>query len=94
MIPIEVALFLAIVNNRIIEAVAAPLKKKYPDLDTWWLIYVAWAVGGVLAWLSGVNLFADYLQAPLAGRILTAIVVGGGANLIADLFGDRPEAAG
>lgn len=88
-----IALFLATVTNRLVEAVVAPVKIKYPDLDLWWLIYIAWVVGGVLAWLSGVNLFAEYLPGELVGRILTAIVVGGGANLIADMFPAQPTHA-
>jgi hypothetical protein len=86
-----IALFLATVTNRLIEAVVAPVKKKFPQNDFWWLIYVSWVVGGVLAWLSGVNLFTEYLPGELAGRVLTAIVVGGGANLIADLFQGQPK---
>ncbi len=81
------ALFLALVANRIVEGVADPIRKKFPKLDLWWLIYVAWLVGGVIAWLAEINLFADYIPNVLAGRILTAIVVGGGANLIRDIFG-------
>jgi hypothetical protein len=87
--PLVIAVFLATITNRLVEAVVAPVKQKYPSLDLWYLIYVAWVVGGLLAWLSGVNLFAEYLPSELAGRILTAIVVGGGANLIADVFGPR-----
>ena len=85
---LTVAIFLSVANNRIIEAVAAPIRKQFPQLSLWWLIYVAWATGGVLAWLSGVNLFAAIVPTldPLAGRILTAVVVGGGSNLLADLF--------
>ena len=93
MTALVIALFLATITNRLIEAFVAPIKQKYPDLDLWWLIYVAWVVGGVLAWLAGINLFIDYIPTEVVGRILTAIVVGGGANLIADLFPPKPEFA-
>ena len=84
------ALFLSLVANRLVEAVVEPLRKKYPGLDMWWLIYVAWALGGVLSWLAKINLFAEMLpDAPLAGLLLSAIVVGGGANLIHDIFDGR-----
>ena len=83
---LAIALFLSIATNRIIEAITAPVKQKFPALDMWWLVYIAWLVGGGLAYLSGVNLFGAYLPDPLTGRILTAIVTGGGSNLIADLF--------
>lgn len=89
---IAVALFLSLSANRIIEAFVAPLKKRYPDLDLWWLIYVTWVAGGVLSYAAGVNLFAAVVPTlnPTAGLVLTALVVGGGANLIADLFPNTP----
>jgi len=81
--------FLALVTNRVIEALVKPLKVKWPSLDLWWLIYPSWVLGGLLAWVAGVNLFGTYLpvEAELVGRVLTAVVVGGGSNLIADVFG-------
>jgi hypothetical protein len=85
---LTVAIFLSVVANRVIEAIVAPIKKQYPLLNMWWLIYVSWLVGGLLSWFAGVNLFAPLVLTldPLIGRILTAVVVGGGSNLIADLF--------
>jgi hypothetical protein len=84
---LTIAAFLSMVANRLVEGVAQPLKLKFPTLDTWWLVYVSWVVGGLLAYLSGINLFSAYISDyPIAGQILTAIVVGGGANLIKDLF--------
>ena len=86
------ASFLALVANRLIEAVVQPVKQRYPALDLWWLVYVAWLVGGALSFAAGVNLFAPVLPtlAPLAGQVLTAVVVGGGATLISDLFPPKP----
>jgi uncharacterized BrkB/YihY/UPF0761 family membrane protein len=85
---LTIAIFLAVVANRIIEAFVAPLKNEFPEIDFWWLIYVAWVVGGLLSWFAGVNLFAPFVPTldPLIGRVLTAVVVGGGSNLLADLF--------
>jgi len=37
-------------------------------------------------WFSQVNLFGSYLPDPLVGRILTAIVAGGGSNLLYRVF--------
>jgi hypothetical protein len=82
-----IALFIALATNRIIEGVMEPVRKKFPTLDLWWLIYVAWGLGGLIAWLAEINLFAAYLPSVVAGRVLTAVVVGGGANLIRDIFG-------
>jgi len=85
---LAIAAFLALVANRLIEALIVPVFDKF-SLDKFWLLYVSWCVGGVLVWLSGVNLFAAYLPNPLVGQILTALVAGGGANFLDDLF-DRP----
>ena len=82
---LAVAVFLSVVANRLIEALINPIFDKY-KLDKFFLLYVAWAVGGLLVWLSGVNLFAGYIPDALTGRILTAVVAGGGANFLADIF--------
>jgi hypothetical protein len=78
------AIFLAVLSERLTAALIAPLFDKL-KLDRFYLMYAAWIIGALLVWLSGVNLFADYLP-ELAGRILTAIVAGGGANLIHDVL--------
>lgn len=78
-----------VLANRLVAALIRPLFDKY-SLDTFWLMFVAWAVSGVLVWLSGANLFATYFATPLVGQILTAIVAGGGSNLLHDLT-DTPD---
>lgn len=87
------ALFLSVASNRLVEAFVAPIKQKWPALDLWWLVYVTWLVGGGLSYLAGINLFAEVVPALplLAGQVLTALVVGGGSNLLHDLF-DKPAA--
>ena len=82
------ASFLSLAANRIIEAVVAPVKLKFPKLDLWWLMYMTWMLGGALAYVSGLNLFAAPLPglAPVVGQVLTALVVGGGSNLLHDVF--------
>lgn len=84
------ALFLSVASNRLVEAVVAPIKLKFPALDMWWLIYVTWLVGGGLCYLAGVNLFAAMLPNVMAGQVLTALVVGGGSNLLHDVFQKSP----
>ena len=80
-----VALFLVVVANRLVEALIVPVFDKLA-WDKFAVQYVAWAVGGALVWLSGVNLFGAYLPDPLAGQILTAVLSGGGATLLHDIF--------
>ncbi len=90
--PLTVALFLAVVANRLVEALIVPIYDRQ-KWDRFTLLYVAWIVGVVLVFASGANLFSAYLPDPLLGQLLTAIVAGGGANFIADLFGSQKKAS-
>jgi hypothetical protein len=89
-----VAVFLAVVNRALIDYLAAPIRAKFAH-DLWYLVYVSLATGSVIGWLSGVNLFAAIGTMPeLVGRILTAVCIGGGANLLHDIAkrrGEQPE---
>lgn len=80
--------FLAVVAKSVIDALAEPVRQKYPTLDMWWLIYVTWVLGGALSYLAGVNLFVELLPDfnLVAGQLMTAVVVGGGSSLIHDIF--------
>lgn len=73
-----------VLANRLVAALVTPLFDKY-NLDHFWLMFVSWVLAGVLVWLSGINLFAAYFPSVLVGKILTAIVAGGGGNLLHDL---------
>lgn len=86
---LTVAIFLAAVNRSVVEYIAQPLKKRYPDHDFWWLLYVALLTGALIGWFAEVNLFAAYLPNLFAGRVLTAVLIGGGSSLIHDIF-SRP----
>lgn len=85
---LTMAAFLSLVNKTIVDYIAAPIKKKFPGVDLWWLPYVALVTGGVLGWVSGINLFLSVVPTlePLAGQILTSVLVGGGSSLIYDVF--------
>lgn len=73
-----------VLANRLVAALVDPLFEKL-NLDRFWLMYVSWLLAGVMVWLSGVNLFAALIPNALIGQILTAIVAGGGGNLLHDL---------
>jgi len=75
---------LMVLSNRLVEAFVTPIFERF-GLDKFWLMYIAWLIAGVLVWLSGVNLFGEILPSEIAGQVLTAIVAGGGANLLHDL---------
>ena len=79
------ALFLSFLAERLVEHfVGKPLEEKLPQVDRWWLIYVALAVGSIVSWLAGLNIFGDMMP-ELLGRILTCVIVGGGSELVHEI---------
>jgi hypothetical protein len=77
-----------VLANRLVAMLVTPIFDKY-GWDKFWLAYPAWILAGVFVWLTEVNLFASFIPNALIGQILTAIVAGGGSNLLHDLT-DRP----
>ena len=73
-----------ILANRLVAALVDPLFDKY-NWDKFYLMYPAWILSGVFVWLTGVNLFAAFIPNVLVGQILTAVVAGGGGNILHDL---------
>ena len=84
--PLVLALLLGIstLANAIVAAIVSPLFEKY-NLDKFWLMYPSWILSGVFVWFTGLNLFAPFIPNALIGQILTAVVAGGGANMLHDL---------
>ena len=78
-----------VLANRLVAMLVTPIFDKY-ELDKFWLAYPAWILAGVFVWFTGVNLFASFIPNALIGQILTAIVAGGGSNLLHDLT-DKPD---
>ena len=96
--PLALALFFATVNERIVEVTIAKL---FDLIAQPWaktaLMIATWITGGLLSWLAKIDLFTMLAPKmdPLAGLILTAIVVGGGSNLLHTLFDPKkPEQPG
>ena len=83
-VTLGVVIGMMVLANRLVAALVTPLFDKY-GWDKFWLMYPAWILAGVLVWLTGVNLFAAYIPNELIGKVLTAIVAGGGSNLLHDL---------
>ena len=77
-----------VLANRLVAMLVTPIFDKY-ELDKFWLAYPAWILAGVFVWFTGVNLFASFIPNALIGQILTAIVAGGGSNLLHDIT-DKP----
>ena len=88
-VTLGVVIGMMVLANRLVAALVTPLWDKY-GWDKFWLMYPAWILAGVLVWLTGVNLFVAYIPNELIGKILTAIVAGGGSNLLHDLT-DKPD---
>ena len=84
---IAVAVFLAMANERIVEYLFKPLKRRWPEVDMWWIPYVVLVTGFVIGYLSKINLFSQWISNPLLSQILTATVVGGGSELVHQIFG-------
>lgn len=84
-----VAVFLATANYAIVNYLREPIALRFPELDLWWMVYVSYATGVALSLIAGINLFAAYIPNVLAGQIVTALVVGGGSNLIYQVFGKQ-----
>ena len=83
---LSVALFLSVANKALVDYLVEPIRKKFPNIDMWWLVYVALVTGGVIGWISEANVFVQYMPDVLTGRILTALLVGGGSSLIHNVF--------
>ena len=77
---------IAVLTNRFVTALVTPLFDKY-KWERLYIMYIAWALSGVIVWLTGVNLFVTLFEEKyvMVGKILTAIIAGGGANLLHDL---------
>lgn len=86
------ALFLAGVNERLIEVLVAPwwelLKDKVSaKLYALGLITISWVTGLGLGLVSGINLFAAVIPDPTVGLVLSAVAIGAGSNYLHEVFG-------
>lgn len=79
-----------VLSNRLVAALVTPIFDKY-NLEKFWLMYVSWVLAGVLVFLADANLFEAYIANPMIGKVLTAVVAGGGANLLHDLTDQASE---
>ena len=89
---IEQITVLTALTKAIVDGLSAPIRTRYPELDMWWLFYVAVAVGGAIGWISESNIFIEYIPDVVAGRVLTSLLVGGGSTMLHDVFGNSVKA--
>ncbi len=81
---LEIVIGFMVLANRLTAALITPLFEHY-SWDKFGIMYISWAIAGVFVWLSGANLFASLIPNVLIGQILTAVVAGGGGNLLHDI---------
>jgi hypothetical protein len=80
--------FLAVLNNRLVEMILKPLLSlSRPRQSKDLLLYISIATGIGMAFYSNANLLGQYFDPPIVGVVVTGIIIGGGSNLIHDLFG-------
>lgn len=78
-----VVLFLAWFNEEFVEYFfGIPLEKKLPNLDRWFLRYVALATGLLWGLVFQVNIIGWTGAPEMPGRILTAILIGSSSQLL------------
>lgn len=85
--------FMVMVAERLVEALKPVIMPGLAWLEQWarvppaWALMVcSWLIASVVVWLTGANLFVGYVPNPLAGQVLTAVVAGGGSNLLNDIW--------
>lgn len=86
---VAMAVFLATVNKAILDLIVAPIRRRWPGVDLWWVDYLALLTGLGIGWAFNVNLLEPLQTSEtsrIVGVILSGLVIGGGADLINDLF--------
>lgn len=80
---VAMALLLAFIVEVLVEhLVGKPLEAAAPYFPRWWLIYVSLVAGTALGWFSGSNMFLILEIPVVVGRVLTALLIGGGTQII------------
>jgi hypothetical protein len=82
---IALAVFVALMNERLVEVFIAKWFEHY-KLDGFWLVPISWVTGGLIMAGTATNLFSWLFPSEIIGRIMTAIVVGGGSNMLHMVF--------
>jgi len=80
---------LVVLVNRIIAGFFTPIMDA-AKLDKKWLMYIAWVLAGLIIFSTDLNLFAAIIPDPMVGQILSAVAVGGGANILYDRGDNQP----
>lgn len=93
----ELILFSTVIVERLTEWFAGAPFDHFPRLTPfkWMLMYVAGALGILVAIVYGLDMFVIVGQeTSLLGQILTGVAVGGGANFVHDIVGKVTDILG
>jgi hypothetical protein len=82
---IETLAFLAVIINRLTEILIKPIFERQ-NWDNFYIVYVTWILGFMLVMLTGIDAFDGLFKFAVVGPILTALIAGGGSNLIYELL--------
>lgn len=87
---LTIYLGLVVLVNRIVAGLFTPAIEAL-KIDKVWLMYMSWVAAAFIIFSTGLNLFAAIIDAPLIGQLLTAVSVGGGANILHDVSHVAPD---
>ena len=82
-IDIGVYIGLTLLVNRIVAGFFTPIIERL-KIGKFWLMYVSWVSAACIIFATGLNLFEPIITISIVGQVLTAIAVGGGANILHD----------
>lgn len=91
--PFLIILAIVIIVERIVAKAFDPLRAI--PMPTWAKTvldtlspYLVWVLAAVAVWYTEINVFVQFIPSPLAGRVMTAILAGGGSSLLKDIKDD------
>ena len=91
---VVMALVVATASERLVEYAVRPLVDRLVP-ENWrseFMLYAGLLVGGSLGWFFIGDLFSGYFTSVLVSHILTALFIGGGSNLIHQVFSPNSAA--
>jgi hypothetical protein len=89
---------MSFVGERVLELVEPILKpflvwlqKRLPVPEGWVMMVFSWLLIGLVVATTEINVFATFIPRPWIGYLLTAVLGGGGANFLHDLWPHKPK---
>ena len=90
------ASFLALVTERVTELFVVPALERIGAGYAWLAAYMTAVLGIIVALSFGIDLMSPIAEAlglavafPIAGQVFTGLVIGGGSNLLHDIWPGR-----